>query len=375
MTKIKRYNKFINESLKDKLKGKSEEEVKSKLIGLGPKELLKKSAKIGYIDGVKSAIKSLFKGNIMKSILINFNKDDLDVALEFAIRNNHYEITKYLIENGANPYSEYYDNLQIAVDNDNYDMVKLLIDSGVDVNGNDQDAFTSAFFTGNYGIIKLFLDNGVDPKCKNNMPMKILSKMEFSDGPIKGLLQSYIDKKNINESLKDKIVGKSKEEIEDIYKNLPPDRLIELSVRNNNTEGVKQAIERGATIYKAALIMSVQKKYVDIVKILLENGADMSADSYQAFRDAVDHKRNDIIKLFIKNGIEPFVYDGYALTYSIMGGNIEMIKYLLSFNPSRQIVKKSMDNLGKYSHNDETKKLIYDYLDKKSPLKNFFNFN
>ena len=77
--------KFVYESIKDVLKGPSEESILKSMENTDPDELLKKSARNGFIEGVKVALK---KG-------ADFHAKD-DYALRWAANKGHTEIVKLL---------------------------------------------------------------------------------------------------------------------------------------------------------------------------------------------------------------------------------------------------------------------------------------
>lgn len=99
---ITKYNSY-NESLKDKLKGKSEEDIKNIMADYNPYSrftLLQKSIRARYIDGVKKALEPnrWFDKNKPKYI----KKSTLDdnerrMVLEYAVETNFVEAVKLLL--------------------------------------------------------------------------------------------------------------------------------------------------------------------------------------------------------------------------------------------------------------------------------------
>jgi len=84
---IKNYNQF-NESIKSLLIGPTEEEIWKNFEKMTPDEILILSCKMGYMRGVK---KSLEMGSDVNS----------PAAMVNSIFNKNYDITQYLLENGA----------------------------------------------------------------------------------------------------------------------------------------------------------------------------------------------------------------------------------------------------------------------------------
>lgn len=119
-----KYLKTYNESLRDKMQPKSDEEIWNSLIKLSPEEMLIQSAANNYIKGVKYCL--------------NLNVDpsyNNNLALEEAELNNNYEIIKLLLNDKK-------------IDLSNFNMLDLLIKL---INYHDENDI--------YDIVKLFLKN------------------------------------------------------------------------------------------------------------------------------------------------------------------------------------------------------------------------
>jgi hypothetical protein len=73
-----KYLKTYNESLRDKMIPKTDEEIWDHLKNLSPKEILIKSVEYNYIKGVKYVVENNLDDNIKKYIIKNINNIDLD---------------------------------------------------------------------------------------------------------------------------------------------------------------------------------------------------------------------------------------------------------------------------------------------------------
>lgn len=114
---IKKYNLF-KESLLDKLKGPTEEDIWNLIKNYDPDSMLVKSCEIGYLQGVK---KSLEMG-------ADINYDN-SLSLYLAVENNHINIVKYLIENGVNLEGDNNDIIKNALLSHNSEILKILLNN------------------------------------------------------------------------------------------------------------------------------------------------------------------------------------------------------------------------------------------------------
>jgi len=121
-------------------------------------------------------------------------------ALYLALKNNHKEIAKYLIEQGANVNIMTYDKetpLSTAIIFSNFEMVKYLIQKKADVNAllfDNETALIYAIYIDSIDIVKLLLTNGA------NVNIKFLdrahSEIPIEDAVEKTLLQYAKEKGN-----------------------------------------------------------------------------------------------------------------------------------------------------------------------------------
>ena len=107
--------------MEDILRPKSEEEILSQLGG--PDELLVKSSEIGFLPGVKLALKNGTDVHTQN-----------DYALRWASGNGHKDVVELLLKNGANVHAYNDLALQWASENGHKDVVELLMKNGADPN-------------------------------------------------------------------------------------------------------------------------------------------------------------------------------------------------------------------------------------------------
>jgi ankyrin repeat protein len=79
-----------------------------------------------------------------------------------------------------------------------------------------------------------------------------------------------------------------------------------------------------------ALRWSSQNGHVEVVKFLIEKGANIHVDSDQILRLSSQYGRIELIKFLIENGADIHAKNDYALKWSSRNGHIEVVKILLN---------------------------------------------
>ena len=98
-------------------------------------------------------------------------------------------------------------------------------------------------------------------------------------------------------------------------------------------EIVKYLVENGADIHAekdVALRSASFKGHLDIVKFLVENGADIHARNYDALRKASQLGHLDIVKYLVENGADIHARNDLALKTASQRGHLEVVNYLES---------------------------------------------
>ena len=110
------------------------------------------------------------------------------------------------------------------------------------------------------------------------------------------------------------------------------DYALKRSSGRGHLEVVKFLIENGANIHAEddyALRMSSSNGFTDIVKFLVEIGANIHADDDGALRWSSDNGNIEVVKFLIEKGADIHTDDDYALRWSSDNGNIEVVKFLI----------------------------------------------
>ena len=310
MKNIITYNQFINESIKDLMKGKSDEEILKKLGDLNLEELLKKSLQNGYLNGVKLALE---KGA---------NPSDKDnEAIRFASEEGHTEIVELLLQDKrVNPSDKDNEAIRYASENGYTEIVELLLqDKRIDPSDDDNYAIKNASYNGFTEIVRLLLQ---DKRVRNKLSDREIEKYENQ-------------KRGLKESVRDLMKPKSEEEISKKIGDLNPNDLLMKSINNNYLNGVKLALEKGADLSandNYAIKYASLDGYTEIVKLLLQDErVDPSADNRNdAIRYASMNGHTEIVKLLLQDKrVDPSNKKNLAIGFASYYGHTEVVKLLL----------------------------------------------
>lgn len=130
---------------------------------------------------------------------------------------------------------------------------------------------------------------------------------------------------------------------------------------------IRDSINKVNCWNKTPLYLAVDKDNSDMVKLLLENGAQGSINTsnspyFQYFRPldkAAEHNNLVIMKLLLQNGAKASIDEGKGspLEWALLYKNVEMVKLLLFFGA--QVTDHVTDKVQKLNLSDDTiKKLI-----------------
>ena len=106
------------------------------------------------------------------------------------------------------------------------------------------------------------------------------------------------------------------------------------AVENNDVELVNLLIQVGADVTaddNYAIRSASESRYctTEMVKLLIQAGADVTADDNYAIRRASEYGRTEIVKLLIQAGAEVTARDNYAIRYAAANGHAEVVKLLI----------------------------------------------
>ncbi len=251
-------------------------------VKMGKTDIVKMLVENGAPNDLTRAIKyditDRYKSLVASSKNIDAIDQNGDTALSVAIHENKIDLVKLILDKGAdvnllsfsNNYNNEYSPLMIAVENGNKEIVKLLIKNGADVNLVNSSSMSA-------------LMTATDDRHKT-APLKIeIMKILIHAGANPNL--SFID----NETTLDRVWG--------------------------NTIASKLLIDNGADVNSIEIFSGFSKLMgaaysgdTKMVEYLLKHGADYTLRDYEEDKTALmfakDRGHKDIVKLLIETGAE-----------------------------------------------------------------------
>ena len=251
---ITKLEKFINESVRDMMKPKSDEDIKKSLGKLTPDEKLIKSARYEVLWLVKDALE---QG-------ANVHTND-DLALRLASNNGHTEVIKLLLDAGADVHAWDDWALRWASEYGHIEVVKLLLDAGANVHALNDYALQNASYNGHIEIVKLLLDAGANVHANKDIALRWAS--EYGHIEVVKLLKQHM---KTNESVRDQMKPKSEEEIKKSLGKLTPNEKLIKGAENGVLWLVKDALKQDADVHAVndyALRLASYRGHTEVVKL------------------------------------------------------------------------------------------------------------
>jgi ankyrin repeat protein len=286
---------------------------------------------------------------------------------------NHVEVTKYLYEKGANVHSIDTENgrnaLSAAVKKNNLEMITFLLEKGVDVNNVDKDG-QSVLFRAldsnevNMDIVNALLNAGANIHHKTSNDISIFRKACIirNMDVVKALIAKGID---VNQEYNDDndILYSANAEILQLFFDSGLEFDIQSDFGNEllaykacaaDIDSVKLLLEKGANVnghtecgatpLLEACSMVYDEKSVEMIKFLLEHGANpnlcyQNEGKVSPLHKAVQEGSLEAVKLLVEHGADinykesQNEYDAYymdtALHAAVKRNELEIVKYLV----------------------------------------------
>ncbi len=382
MENIKTYKEYLNESVRDLMKPKSEEDIKKSVAKLSPQKKLLVGIENDMLWLIKDVVEN-DKSILSKLLELDSSEDVYEFPLVYAISEGRTEIAKYILDSISNIPKEIIDKairsaaligdyeilsrivnknpdtiekafhfiiryMQPFPDQVYYDMIKMLLEMGADVHYRDDAALSYAINNQKDDVIKLLLDNGAnlrEARKRYTIAGKKYAKKFQENGDFLKKLLDFKKFNKTNESIRDLMKPKSEEDIRKTIQKLSPDNKLKVGCKEGILWAVKEALKEGADIFvdhmaNHALYIVCRNKHEDIVKYILSE-MDLKAENYIITYALTQTSSNsiNIYKILLDAGANPDVCEGMCILHASRRGCYDLVKLLLDYGAHDNIDK------------------------------------
>jgi hypothetical protein len=114
------------------------------------------------------------------------------------------------------------------------------------------------------------------------------------------------------------------------------DQTVKDAARDGNLIGLKYLVEHcyaniNTPLDDYALILSAGNGHLEMVKYLVEHGADIHKNDDEALSVSAGNGHLDIVKYLLEKGANLNAEENYALQSSVENGHIDIIKFLFEY--------------------------------------------
>jgi ankyrin repeat protein len=245
---------------------------------------------------------------------------DVNYILTESIEYGYFDIMKFLVEKGA----DIDEALSESASNGHLDFVKYLInEKHADILANNNLAIKGAASGGHLDIVKYLFSLG---GSANRALKSAAANNEFE---IVKFILLYTDNFVKNEALQLSI----QYQYLDIAKYLSANG----AVLNHNMD--RENFER-----------SLSQKHFEMIKFLVEVGADLHEDDEYLLRLSANKGYFDFLRFLVGKGADIHVDDDYPLRESASRNDLEMVKYLIQFYTQKELKELNIDYVNKINN-------------------------
>ena len=131
-----------------------------------------------------------------------------------------------------------------------------------------------------------------------------------------------------------------------------------MKLLGKSEDDILRDLETSNISYDKLLCKSARIGVLIGVKILLDAGANVHANSDEALRNATWHGHTEVVKLLLEAGADVHAWNDQALENASRKGNIELVKILLDAGANVHAENNKALNWASYNHHSEIIKLL-----------------
>lgn len=242
---------------------------------------------------------------------------------------HHIQTIAYLLLNGADPIINNNFPIKWAITHGNDHIIDLFINRGADIN----IGLMTAIIHGNIHLVKFFINRGANPSANNYHSIKCAIIAGRID--IIRLIIDYgngIDLSDKKLLLMETAVNTCDDEIMKLllgYGAIITIKSIILAIQHNSMSMIRVLLDNCSESLDPALISACESDNFFMAKILIEYGANSSAQSDAPLKLAAKYGFDKICQLLLENGANPTCSYNEPLIAAAEGSHISVAKILL----------------------------------------------
>jgi hypothetical protein len=128
------------------------------------------------------------------------------------------------------------------------------------------------------------------------------------------------------------------------------DEVFYIACTKGFTDIAKFCLKEGRGLCQECFQMAAQEGHHEIVKLFVKSGIDVKSDNSCAFRWACANGHLLDARYLYKNGCNVFELEGYDFRYSAANGHLDVVKFLLSLNPAGDWILEAYNNAKDNGH-------------------------
>jgi len=294
-----------------------------------------------------------------KGAEMDANSTGEGTPLSVAARSGHLETVKLLIERGADINAQTYGEgtpLSVAARSGHAEVVTYLLSKGADINADTRGEgtpLTVAARSGHLYIVRILLENGADINAYSRgegTPIAVAARSGHP-GIVDYLLahgaEATIDTPKEGTTITTSSGSRYSRIKESLFGNRKNDTSgesapISIAARSGHIDVVKMLLEKGADIYANSrgegtpLSLAARSGHRDMVEYLLQQGADRYSHTRgegTPLSLATRSGHLQLVKFFVEKGIDiesKTKGEGTPLSLAARSGHLEIVKYLLA---------------------------------------------
>ncbi len=303
----------------------------------------------GAINGQNSLYQAVFNKNLELAdhLILNgakFNTNDKENLLFNAIETNNMETVKYLIDKKVNiGYIRNYNRrtesfLDLAVSKKHFDIAKYLIENGAEVrNLQKHQVLSFVIENGSLDLVKHFISKGVDVNLVDGYKRTLLhNAVLFNKYDIAEYLVN--NERTIINAQDNNAYTPLLYAVEKKHTDIAELLIKKLAEKDDTGNALNYLMGRANGLQKTPLYEASQNGSLDIVKLLAENKADLkkrASNRVSPTEIAIQNNHTDIAKYLIEHGVNvnETDKDGRGLLSQAIvtnsEGSVDFAKYLI----------------------------------------------